>query len=89
MTVLLIALLSGVFFVVAYRTYGRWLGRRIFELSIGAECPARRWEDDCDFVPTKRGVVFGHHFTSIAGVGPIVGPASRCSGDGFPRCCGW
>ena len=75
MTVLLIALLSGVFFVIAYRTYGRWLGRRIFELSAGTECPARRWEDDCDFVPTKRSVVFGHHFTSIAGVGPIVGPA--------------
>jgi len=75
MTVLLIALLSGIFFVIAYRTYGRWLGRRIFELSVDAECPARLWQDDSDFVPTKRGVVFSHHFTSIAGVGPIVGPA--------------
>ncbi|MCH2144003.1 MAG: carbon starvation protein A [Phycisphaerales bacterium] len=75
MSVLLIAALSVVFFVIAYNTYGRWLGRRIFELSIGATCPAEQWRDDTDFIPTRRGVVFGHHFTSIAGVGPIVGPA--------------
>ena len=75
MSVLLIAVASGICFVVAYRTYGRWLGRRIFELASGATCPSERWQDDEDYVPTKRSVVFGHHFTSIAGVGPIVGPA--------------
>lgn len=75
MTVLLIALLSGFGFVVAYYTYGRWLGRRIFELSAKTVCPSIRLEDDTDYVPTPRNVVFGHHFTSIAGVGPIVGPA--------------
>ena len=75
MSVLLIAALSAVFFVIAYNTYGRWLGRRVFELTAGARCPAEEWCDDTDYVPTKRSVVFGHHFTSIAGVGPIVGPA--------------
>lgn len=75
MTVLLIALLSGIGFIVAYYTYGRWLGRRIFELSAKTVCPSVRLRDDSDYVPTSRGVVFGHHFTSIAGVGPIVGPA--------------
>ncbi|MEE2681125.1 MAG: carbon starvation protein A [Planctomycetota bacterium] len=75
MSVLLIAFLSGLGFIVAYQTYGRWLGRNIFQLSASAICPSRRWEDDSDYVPTKSGVVFGHHFTSIAGVGPIVGPA--------------
>jgi carbon starvation protein len=75
MFVLLIAVLAGILFMVAYGTYGRWLGRRIFELSAGRTCPAERWADDEDYVPTKRSVVFGHHFTSIAGVGPIVGPA--------------
>ena len=75
MIVLLIALLSGLGFIVAYYTYGRWLGRRIFELSAKTVCPSVQLRDDSDYIPTSRSVVFGHHFTSIAGVGPIVGPA--------------
>ncbi|MEM1098866.1 MAG: carbon starvation protein A [Planctomycetota bacterium] len=75
MSVLLIALLAGVGFVVAYHTYGRWLGSRIFELSAKAVCPSEALRDGRDYVPTKSSIVFGHHFTSIAGTGPIVGPA--------------
>ncbi|MAB82704.1 MAG: carbon starvation protein A [Phycisphaerae bacterium] len=72
---LLIAILSGLGFILAYHTYGRWLGRRIFNLASGNVTPANRLEDGHDYVPTRRSVVFGHHFTSIAGTGPIVGPA--------------
>lgn len=72
---LLIALLTGVGFIVAYHTYGRWLGGKIFKLSANAICPSRRLADGNDFVETPKGVVFGHHFASIAGTGPIVGPA--------------
>ena len=75
MSTLLIALLAGVGFVVAYHTYGRWLGSKIFRLSADAVCPSERLEDGVDYVPTSKSVVFGHHFTSIAGTGPIVGPA--------------
>ncbi len=75
MNVLLVAVLSAVGFIIAYRTYGRWLGRHVFQLSTGRPCPSHQWEDGHDFVPSKRSIVFGHHFTSIAGVGPIVGPA--------------
>lgn len=75
MTPLIIALLSAVGFIIAYNTYGRWLGRKIFNLSAEAVCPSREFEDGKDYVPTSREVVFGHHFTSIAGTGPIVGPA--------------
>ena len=75
MNTLLIALLSGVGFIVAYHTYGRWLGSKIFRLSADAVCPSERLEDGVDYVPTSKSVVFGHHFTSIAGTGPIVGPA--------------
>ena len=75
MTTLLIALLSGVGFLVAYHTYGRWLGSKIFRLSADAICPSERLKDGVDYVPTSKSVVFGHHFTSIAGTGPIVGPA--------------
>ncbi len=75
MTTLLIALLSGVGFLVAYHTYGRWLGSKIFRLSADAVCPSERLKDGVDYVPTSKSIVFGHHFTSIAGTGPIVGPA--------------
>jgi carbon starvation protein len=75
MGTLLIAVLAGLGFVVAYNTYGRWLGRKIFALSADAICPSARFNDGVDYVPTSRSIVFGHHFTSIAGTGPIVGPA--------------
>lgn len=72
---LLIALASLTAFVLAYRLYGRRLARHVFQLSETAECPSRQRRDGVDFVPTPWVVVFGHHFTSIAGTGPIVGPA--------------
>jgi carbon starvation protein len=75
MSTLLIALLSGLAFLVAYHTYGRWLGAAIFRLAADVPTPAHALRDGEDFVPTPKGVVFGHHFTSIAGTGPIVGPA--------------
>lgn len=75
MSTLLIALLSGLAFIVAYHTYGRWLGAKIFRLAADRVTPAHALRDGQDFVPTHKTVVFGHHFTSIAGTGPIVGPA--------------
>ncbi|MFN3168687.1 MAG: carbon starvation protein A [Phycisphaeraceae bacterium] len=75
MQVLLIALAVGVGFIVAYHTYGRWLGSKVFNLASSAVCPSVKLRDDQDYVPTSKSVVFGHHFTSIAGTGPIVGPA--------------
>lgn len=75
MGTLFIAVAAGVAFIAAYHTYGRWLGGKIFNLSAEAVCPSRRLNDGVDYVPTRKAVVFGHHFTSIAGTGPIVGPA--------------
>ncbi|MAG93023.1 MAG: carbon starvation protein A [Planctomycetaceae bacterium] len=75
MLTLLIAVGAFVGYIVAYHTYGRWLSKRIFNLDPSAEVPSRQLRDDVDFVPTKKEVIFGHHFTSIAGTGPIVGPA--------------
>lgn len=75
MLTLLIALGSFAGFIVAYHTYGRWLARKIFALDPDAEVPSKQLRDDLDFVPTRKQVIFGHHFTSIAGTGPIVGPA--------------
>ncbi len=72
---LLLAIFTAAGFIIAYNTYGRWLGRRIFELSAKRVCPSVELEDGQDYVPSPKSVVFGHHFTSIAGTGPIVGPA--------------
>ena len=75
MSTLWIAVGSFVGFIVAYHTYGRWLGRKVFRLDPAATCPSAALADGMDYVPTRKGVIFGHHFTSIAGTGPIVGPA--------------
>ena len=75
MQTLLIAVATMIAYLIAYHTYGRWLARRIFRLDAAAGVPSVELCDDRDFVPTDKSVLFGHHFTSIAGTGPIVGPA--------------
>jgi len=60
-------------FALGYRFYARWLERRVFGEEL-FETPAVVQEDGVDFVPTDRHVLFGHHFTSIAGAAPIIGP---------------
>ncbi len=62
-----------IFFLFAYRFYGRYLAR-LFEIDSGRETPAHTRTDGIDYVPAKFPVLFGHHFASIAGAGPIVGP---------------
>ncbi len=75
MLTLSVAVLSFVGFILAYNTYGRWLAKKVFQIDGDAIVPAHELRDDVDYVPTQRQVLFGHHFTSIAGTGPIVGPA--------------
>lgn len=75
MTTLLIAIGAMVGYLCAYHTYGRWLATKIFQLNPQATVPSVELNDDRDFVPTNKSILFGHHFTSIAGTGPIVGPA--------------
>ena len=75
MQTLAIALGALVLYFVAYHTYGRWLARKIFKLDPTNRAPSVELEDGTDYVPTNKSVVFGHHFTSIAGLGPILGPA--------------
>lgn len=71
----LISLCSFAALIVAYLTYGRFLARRIFQLDPDRVTPAHTKQDGVDYVPTKVPVLFGHHFASIAGLGPILGPA--------------
>jgi carbon starvation protein len=75
MDALLIMLLAFAGYIVMYQLYGKFLGRRIFQLDPSLKTPAVTLNDGRDYVPTKKEIIFGHHFTSIAGTGPIVGPA--------------
>ncbi|MAG32126.1 MAG: carbon starvation protein A [Deltaproteobacteria bacterium] len=70
-----LAALVFVAFVLGYRVYARFLAQRIFALAEDEPVPSRQFEDGIDYVPTKLHVLWGHHFASIAGAAPIVGPA--------------
>lgn len=75
MDTLLLMVICVVGYLLAYHTYGRFLARKIFNLHRDAPVPSKELYDGIDYVPTKKGIIFGHHYTSIAGTGPIVGPA--------------
>lgn len=62
-------------FATGYRVYSRYVAQRIYRLDPDFRTPAHEFEDGVDFLPTNRNVLFGHHFTSVAGAAPIVGPA--------------
>ena len=62
-------------YLLGYWVYGKYLAKRIFKLDGHAPVPSKTMEDGVDYVPTNRYVLFGHHFASIAGAAPIVGPA--------------
>jgi len=75
MNSLILTLLAFTGYLLAYRFYGRYLARRIFRLTSDTLMPSHEFSDGVDYVPTKPHIIFGHHFTTIAGLGPIVGPA--------------
>ena len=75
MSSILLAIIVFIGYYLAYHTYGKFLSGKIFKIDPTRLCPSVEFQDDTDFVPTNKHVLFGHHFTSIAGLGPIVGPA--------------
>jgi carbon starvation protein len=75
MNALIVTILAIFALGIAYAAYGRFLARRIFQLDREAKTPAYKFYDGIDFVPARTPVLFGHHFASIAGLGPILGPA--------------
>ncbi len=62
-------------FALGYRFYSPYLADRVYGVDPAFVTPAHRYHDRIDFVPTNKHVLFGHHFTSVAGAAPIVGPA--------------
>jgi len=72
---LLIVVMCLAAFGLAYAFYARFLAQKVLKLDPTRAAPSHRFEDGVDYVPSNRFVLFGHHFSTIAGLGPIVGPA--------------
>ena len=71
-----------VVFVVAYNTYGKFMAG-VYGLSDDNKTPAEAMYDGVDYVPTHPAVLLGHHFSSIAGAGPITGPITAATQYGW------
>jgi carbon starvation protein len=61
-------------YAIAYRFYARFITRKVLGVDDTRATPAERLDNDMDYQPTDRRVLFGHHFAAIAGAGPLVGP---------------
>lgn len=75
MSGILVAMIGMVIFALGYRYYSKFVAEKIFRLDPDYVTPAHRYKDGVDFVPTNKFVLWGHHFTSVAGAAPILGPA--------------
>ncbi|MDF1543680.1 MAG: carbon starvation CstA family protein [bacterium] len=73
MNVLVYLLVALVAYLIAFHFYGRFIARSLGETA-GRKTPAVKINDGKDFVPTRPSVLFAHHYATIAGAGPIVGP---------------
>ena len=62
-------------YFIVYRFYARYLGARVFRLDPARPTPAHEMNDGVDYVPSRRSILFGHHYASIAGLAPMLGPA--------------
>lgn len=83
MTILVLCL-----YLLFYRFYAKgFLGRKIFELNQDAVTPAHELRDDVDYVPANKYILFGHHYASIAGLAPMLGPAIAVIWGWVPALC--
>ena len=83
-------LVSVAILVIGYIFYGRYLCKKWGVGELDTETPAHTMEDGIDYVPAKAPVLMGHHFSSIAGAGPITGPISAAAaGFGWGACALW
>ena len=89
MSGLVLVLIGAAILLCGYIFYGRYLCKE-WGVGEGGETPAHTMEDGIDYVPAKVPVLMGHHFSSIAGAGPITGPISAAGlGFGWLACTLW
>lgn len=75
MPAIVLVLIGLGLFYLAYRFYSKFLAEKIYKLDPDFKTPAHELEDGVEYVPTNKHILMGHHFVSVAGAAPIVGPA--------------
>ncbi len=80
----IISLAALVIYLGFYFTFGKKLQTNLLKSHEAPDAPSKRLSDGIDYVPTSKYVLFGHHFASIAGAGPIVGPAMAVAWGWLP-----
>ncbi len=72
---LVLAVIGVAMMLTGYFLYSKFLAKKVYKLNAEFKTPSHEFNDGVDYVPTNRYVLWGHHFTSVAGAAPIVGPA--------------
>ncbi len=75
MPAIVVAIVVLALYALGFRFYSKYLAERVYGLEEDFVTPAHELRDGVDYLPTNKHVLFGHHFTSVAGAAPIVGPA--------------
>ncbi len=85
MSSIILVIAGLLIFFIGYKFYSNYLGKRIYDINdTNFSMPSSSFEDGVDYIPTKKHILFGHHFTSIAGAAPIVGPCVAAYWGWFP-----
>ncbi len=87
MSPVVVVLCAFAAYVLGYRVYARFLATRVFHLDASAITPSHSLRDDIDYVPTRPAILFGHHFASITGLAPMLGPAVAVIWGWLPAVC--
>lgn len=87
MSPVVVVLCAFAAYFVGYRVYARFLATRVFHLDASATTPSHTLRDDIDYVPTRPAILFGHHFASITGLAPMLGPAVAVIWGWLPAVC--
>jgi len=74
MNTLIVASILILWLILGYKIYGNFIEKKIIKADNNRLTPAKEYYDGIDFSPAKKPLLFGHHFSSIAGAGPILGP---------------
>ena len=75
MSAIIPAVIGLISLALGYRFYSKFVAEKIYQLDPAFETPSHALRDDVDYLPTNKVVLWGHHFTSVAGAAPIIGPA--------------
>ena len=75
MNAIVLAIIGLVAVFLGYRFYSKFVAEKIYRLDPDFQTPAHSMRDDIDYLPTNRVVLWGHHFTAVAGAAPIIGPS--------------